>query len=73
MSLFFPALDDARRPGLTHDASAARLTVDLDALGANHALLLKEARGAEIAPVVKADAYGLGAISAPRASFSSSA
>ncbi len=38
-----------------------RLTVDLDAIAANHAALIKEARGAEVAPVVKADAYGLGA------------
>jgi alanine racemase len=38
----------------------ARLTIDLDALAANHALLRREARGAEVAPVVKADAYGLG-------------
>jgi alanine racemase len=39
----------------------ARLTVDLDALAANHALLRQMARGAEVAPVVKADGYGLGA------------
>jgi alanine racemase len=38
----------------------ARLTVDLDALAANHALLRRLAGGAEVAPVVKADAYGLG-------------
>lgn len=37
------------------------LTVDLDALAANHATLRREARGAEVAPVVKADGYGLGA------------
>lgn len=41
-------------------ASQARLTVDLDALAANHALLRAHAGAAEIAPVVKADAYGLG-------------
>jgi alanine racemase len=40
--------------------SRARLTVDLDALAANHAALRAEARGAEVAVVVKADAYGLG-------------
>ncbi len=39
----------------------ARLTVDLDALAANHALLRSQAGAAEVAPVVKADAYGLGA------------
>lgn len=38
----------------------ARLTIDLDALAANHATLRREAGGAEVAPVVKADAYGLG-------------
>jgi alanine racemase len=38
----------------------ARLTVDLDALAANHALLRELAGPAEVAPVVKADAYGLG-------------
>jgi alanine racemase len=39
----------------------ARLTVDLDALAANYAQIAREARGAEVAPAVKADAYGLGA------------
>ena len=39
----------------------SRLTVDLDALAANHATLIAAAAGAEVAPVVKADAYGLGA------------
>jgi alanine racemase len=39
----------------------ARLTVDLDALAANYALLKDQAGTAEVAPVVKADAYGLGA------------
>lgn len=38
-----------------------RLTVDLDALAANYRLLGAEAAGAEVAPVVKADGYGLGA------------
>ena len=38
----------------------ATLTVDLDALAANFATLVREAEGAEVAPVVKADAYGLG-------------
>ena len=38
----------------------ARLTVDLDALAANLAELRREAAGVEVAPVVKADAYGLG-------------
>ena len=39
----------------------ARLTIDLDALAANYRLLAAEAAGAEVAPVVKADGYGLGA------------
>jgi alanine racemase len=43
------------------EAGAARLTVDLDALAHNHAVLKAEATGAEVAPVLKADAYGLGA------------
>jgi alanine racemase len=42
-------------------ACEARLGVDLDALAANHAALRAEAPAAEIAPVVKADGYGLGA------------
>ncbi len=42
------------------DPSAARLTVDLDALAANYATLIAQS-AAEVAPVVKADAYGLGA------------
>lgn len=40
---------------------AARLTIDLDALARNHAALRAEAKGAEVAPVLKSDAYGLGA------------
>jgi alanine racemase len=38
-----------------------RLTVDLDALAANLAVLREAAGGAECAPVVKSDGYGLGA------------
>ena len=38
----------------------AGLTVDLDALAANLATLRRNAGGGEVAPVVKADAYGLG-------------
>lgn len=41
--------------------SSARLTIDLDALAWNYAVLQAEAGGAEMAPVVKADGYGLGA------------
>lgn len=39
----------------------ARLTLDLDALAANHAVLRETAADAEVAPVLKSDAYGLGA------------
>ena len=42
-------------------AAEARLAVDLDALAANFATLRAEAPAAEVAPVVKAEAYGLGA------------
>ena len=41
--------------------TAARLTIDLDALAANFAVLREAAGGVEAAPVVKADGYGLGA------------
>lgn len=43
------------------EPAVARLTVDLDALAHNFHVLAREAQGAELAPVVKADAYGLGA------------
>jgi alanine racemase len=46
--------------------ASARLLVDLDALAANYRLIAREARGAEVAPVVKADGYGLGAAVAAR-------
>ncbi len=42
-------------------STASRLTVDLDAVAANYATLVRQAAGAEVAPVVKADGYGLGA------------
>jgi alanine racemase len=40
--------------------SRARLTIDLDALAHNYAVLKAHAGAAEMAPVVKADGYGLG-------------
>ena len=48
---------------ITHlpDASEPRLTIDLDALAANFATLQALSSGAEVAPVLKADAYGIGA------------
>lgn len=45
---------------MSESAAEARLTIDLDALAANYALLRGLAGGAEVTPVVKADAYGLG-------------
>lgn len=42
-------------------SDTARLTVDLDALAANLDLIRTHAPGVEVAPAVKADAYGLGA------------
>lgn len=39
----------------------ARLTIDLAALAANYRQLVRDASGAEVAAVVKADGYGLGA------------
>jgi alanine racemase len=39
----------------------ARLTINLDALAQNYRTLEREAGGAEVGPVVKADGYGLGA------------
>lgn len=38
----------------------SRLTIDLDAMAANYAAIRAEGDGVEIAPVVKADGYGLG-------------
>ncbi|MDB5442826.1 MAG: alr [Phenylobacterium sp.] len=43
------------------EPAAARLTIDLDALAHNFQVLAREAAGAELAPVVKSDGYGLGA------------
>jgi alanine racemase len=42
------------------DSPTARLDIDLNALLANYRTLQKRAGSAEVAPVVKADAYGLG-------------
>ncbi|HVY35559.1 MAG TPA: alanine racemase [Caulobacteraceae bacterium] len=42
-------------------AARARLTIDLDALAANYRWFVDQAAAAEVAPVVKADGYGLGA------------
>ncbi|MBX3446866.1 MAG: alanine racemase [Parvibaculaceae bacterium] len=41
-------------------AAGGILTVDLGAVAANYALIRREAAGAEVSAVVKADAYGLG-------------
>jgi alanine racemase len=44
----------------------ARLVVDLDALSHNYRVIASEAQGAAVAPVVKADGYGLGAVPVAR-------
>src|SRR6185312_5473252 len=49
----------AQRPMSAHPT--ARLDIDLNALAANYRALQARQPRAEIAPVVKADAYGLGA------------
>ena len=46
---------------MTDAATESVLTIDLDALAANYACIRAEAAGAAVAPVVKADGYGLGA------------
>jgi alanine racemase len=43
------------------EPASTRLSIDLSALAHNHAVLRAEAAGAEVAPVLKADGYGLGA------------
>ena len=43
------------------EPATARLSVDLDALAHNYAVLGREADGAEVAPMLKSDGYGLGA------------
>lgn len=53
--------------------SNARLTVDLDALAHNYAVLKDHAAGAEVAPVVKSDGYGLGATPVARRLWSEGA
>lgn len=51
----------------------ARLTVDLSALDRNYRTLCAVAAGAEVAPVVKADGYGLGAARVSRRLWESGA
>lgn len=46
---------------MPHPPDRAVLTIDLDALAHNRAVLAAEAAGAEVGAVVKADGYGLGA------------
>jgi len=45
---------------LSRDSRGAHLVIDLDAIAANYRLLQTKAGSAEVAAVVKADAYGLG-------------
>jgi alanine racemase len=42
------------------EPAVARLTIDLDALAHNYSVLCGEAAGAQVAPVLKSDGYGLG-------------
>lgn len=51
---------------LAHTAGAV-LRIDLDALVANYHIIREQAAGADVAGVVKADAYGLGAAHVARA------
>ena len=57
MSAVNPADQPSRPP---RDLAGGWLTIDLSALAANWRRLRDEARGAECASVVKADAYGIG-------------
>src|ERR1700749_1735330 len=50
----------------TSEPTVARLAIDLDAVAHNYRLLAAEAADAEVAPVVKADGYGLGAVAIAR-------
>ena len=56
-------------PALEHTSAVAGpvLTVDVDAVVANYRFLASRVRPAKVAGVVKADAYGLGAIPIARA------
>lgn len=51
---------DDRHRQAPDEIAGARLTIDLDSLAANHATLRRQAGGAVVAGVVKANAYGLG-------------
>lgn len=51
---------DDRHRQAPDEIAGARLTIDLDPLAANHATLRRQAGGAAVAGVVKANAYGLG-------------
>lgn len=45
---------------MPHGHATSRFTVDLDALAANYATIRAQATGAEVAAMLKANAYGLG-------------
>ena len=51
---------------MSTDPFNAQLTIDLGAIAQNYAHLCQRAKGALVAPVVKADAYGLGAVMVAR-------
>lgn len=62
MSDWHPFTPDAGHDGVDPRIAGGRLTVDLDALVENYRLLQRRAAPARAAGVVKADAYGLGAV-----------
>jgi alanine racemase len=55
------------------EPTQARLSIDLDALAHNYAVLRARSGAAEVAPVVKADGYGLGATEVARRLWSEGA
>jgi alanine racemase len=65
-SAISPATTTPAATTWTEAAARARLEIDLDALAQNYRVLAAEAAGADVAPVVKADGYGLGAVPVAR-------
>ncbi len=61
MADWLPLSRDPASSGADPRLAGGRLTIDLGALTANYGLLQRQAGGAKVAGVVKADAYGLGA------------
>ena len=61
MTDWLPLSHDQASTGADPRLAGGRLTIDLGALTENYRLLQRQAGGAKVAGVVKADAYGLGA------------